>query len=316
MKAVNQPVDKCRRFLWRLGRNLLCTTPIGLRLLFPSHVLAARFGRDDADYAISVFVHHYRQLCAAGFRSTDKILEVGPGRNLGTALLMWAVNHSREERPVTVFLWDAFPNMHVTPDSLRQTAQALLETPALSSLREVGIDEGMTRSVLGAVACGKIWADVRYRVQPVSELLVSAEVTGVGLVYSQAAIEHVWDVAKLWRSLIGITRSGGWHSHVIDLADHGRRESNYIEMLEWSPWAYWLTMRFIPGAVNRWRACQHFEFIAAHGLRVVHVSRQIQKGLPIPRQRIAQVFRTLPETELCTTNLDVVALKISVLDDL
>jgi hypothetical protein len=118
-------------------------------------------------------------------------------------------------------------------------------------------------------------------------------------------------VAKLWRSLTGITRSGGWHSHRIDLADHSRRESNYIEMLEWSPWAYWLTMRFIPGAVNRWRACQHLEFIAAYRLRVVHASREIQKGLPIPRQCIAQAFRRLPETELCTTALDVVALKMS-----
>ena len=58
MKAVNQPVDKFRRFLWRSGRNLLCTTPIGRRLLFPSHVLATRFGRDDANHTISVFVHH------------------------------------------------------------------------------------------------------------------------------------------------------------------------------------------------------------------------------------------------------------------
>jgi hypothetical protein len=70
-------------------------------------------------------------------------------------------------------------------------------------------------------------------------------------------------------------------------------------------------MRFIPGAVNRWRACQHLEFIAAHGLRVVYASRQIQKELPIPRQRIAQIFRTLPETELRTTALNVVALKMS-----
>lgn len=307
---MKQPVDKCRRFLWRLGRNLLCTTSLGRRWLFSPHVLATGFGRDDAEYAIAVFVHHYRQLCAAGFRSTDKILEVGPGRNLGTALLMWAVNHAREEGPVTVLLWDVFPNMRVTPDSLQQTAQALLESPVLSSLREAGIDEGMTRSVLTAVACGKTWPDVRYHVQPISKLLVSAEVSNAGLVYSQAAIEHVWDVAKLWRSLIDITRSGGWHSHRIDLADHGRRKSNYIEMLEWSPWAYWFTMRFIPGAVNRWRACQHLEFITAHGLRVVHASREIQTALPIPRQRTARIFRTLPETKLCTTALDVVALKM------
>ena len=90
-------------------------SPWGRSLLFPSQSLATRFGRDDADYALSVFLHHYRQLSAAGFRTADKILEVGPGRNVGTSLLMWALNHARSGRAVTVILWDAFPTWSLMP---------------------------------------------------------------------------------------------------------------------------------------------------------------------------------------------------------
>jgi hypothetical protein len=75
--------------------------------------LTIRFGSGDADYALRVFLRHYRQLSAIGFLTADKILEVGPGRNLGTSVLMWAMNHSQVAGPVTVILWDAFPNMVV-----------------------------------------------------------------------------------------------------------------------------------------------------------------------------------------------------------
>jgi hypothetical protein len=84
--------------------------------------------------------------------------------------------------------------------------------------------------------------------------VAAGEANDVALVYSQAAIEHIWYVADLWRAIIGMTKPGSWHSHRTDLADHGCRESNYIEMLEWSPLGYWLTTRFVPGAINRWRA--------------------------------------------------------------
>ena len=83
---MKHTMTKAARFAWRAARNLLCVTPWGKRRLFPAQALANRFGRGDAEYALNVFLHHYRQLSAAGFHAVDKILEVGPGRNAGTAL--------------------------------------------------------------------------------------------------------------------------------------------------------------------------------------------------------------------------------------
>jgi hypothetical protein len=56
MKAMNQPVDKFKQFLWRAGRNLLSTTSIGRRWLFYSHVLATRFGRIERDLNLAILV--------------------------------------------------------------------------------------------------------------------------------------------------------------------------------------------------------------------------------------------------------------------
>jgi hypothetical protein len=271
-------------------------------------VLAHRFGRGDADYAVRVFLHHYRQLSAAGFRVADKVMEIGPGRNVGTSLLMWALNHSRSGRAVTVILWDVFPNMVVDADAFRGAARALLDTPAFHDLSDA-LPNDCVDQILNLVARGDILPDIRYRIQPMPELVAAGEANDFALVYSQAAIEHIWYVADFWRAIIGVTKSGGWHSHRIDLADHGRRQTNYIEMLEWSPISYWMTMRFVPGAINRWRASMHVEFLVEGGLNILSINRETRDTLPIPLSRIDRMFRSLNEFDLRTTALDVVGVR-------
>lgn len=303
-------IGKALRFGWRAARNLLCITTWGKSFLFPSQALAIRFGRSDADYAIRVFLHHYQQLSTSGFRVADKVMEVGPGRNVGTSLLMWALNHSRSGREVTVVLWDVFPNMVVDADALREAARALLDSPAFCDALEV-LSGDRVDQALGMVARGDLLPDIRYRVQPLSELIAAGEAKEITLLYSHAAIEHIWHVADFWRAIIDMTKPGAWHSHRIDLADHGRRETNYIEMLEWSPLGYWLTMRFIPGATNRWRASVHLDFLVRAGLKIVSTKRETRDALPIPPTRIDSRFRSLDELDLRTTAVDVVAIKVA-----
>ena len=305
---MNHSFQKAERFAWRVARNALCITPWGRNLLFPSQTLANCFGRGDADYALSVFLHHYRQLSATGFRSADKILEVGPGQNLGTSVLMWALNHSRAAGMVTVILWDVFPNMIVDANAVQEAARALLDSPVFHDVQKALPDDRMDQ-ILGAIARGELLGDIRYRVQPLPELIAAGEANDVTLVYSQSAIECIWNVADFWRAIIGLTKAGGWHSHRIDLSDHGRRETNYIEMLEWSPIGYYVTMRFIPGAINRWRASTHMTFLAEAGLKILSASRETREVLPIPRSRINRMFRSLDEVDLRTTAIDLVAVK-------
>ena len=142
------------------------------------------------------------------------------------------------------------------------------------------------------------------------ELVASGEANDIALVYSQVAIEHIWDIAYFWRTIINLTRPGGWHSHHIDLADHGRRNTNYIEMLEWSPFVYWLTMRFVPGGINRWRASTHIDFLVQSGMNILSTKREARDTLPIPRTRIDRNFRSFDDLELRTTAVDLVAVKM------
>lgn len=298
------------RFLWRFSRNLLCLTPIGRRLLFPSDALAARFGRGDADYAWSVFSHHLAQLDAAGFEAADRILEIGPGRNLGTALLWWSLISSRNENePIEIVCWDVFKNAKPETDGFwAELAQALLAKPPGTL---PGQDGAGMQQRLRDVAEGRALPAIAYRVEPLAELETAMTRAGhaFDLIFSQAAIEHIWHIDAFWNAMGRLTAPNGWHSHRIDLADHGRRETNYIEMLEWSRFGYWLTMRFIPGAINRWRACQHLEKIAASAMQILLEQPSQRDHLPIRLCQLSPEFRRLREAELRTTALDVVAIR-------
>ncbi len=107
--------NKSLRFLWRVSRNFLCCVPVGRRLMFPQNRLSHDFGSGEAEYAWRVFYHHFTQLVDAGFNTAQRILEVGPGQNLGAALLWWAYCEISGKKPAEVVYWDVFENAN--PDS-------------------------------------------------------------------------------------------------------------------------------------------------------------------------------------------------------
>lgn len=297
------------RFAYRSTRNALCAVPATKDLLYPPAALAARFGSADLDYGVGVFSHHMRMLRAGGFDAGASILEVGPGRNLTTALLMWIVSTRTHGASANVVLWDEHRNMQVTAARVAELAGALAGSELLAEARAwlpADVDRTLER-----VALGELVPAITLQVRPLRELLKRPELFGRTLVYSHAALEHIWHIARFWDVIARLTADGGWHSHRIDLADHGRRETNYVEMLEWSAAEYWLTMRFVPGAVNRWRAGMHEQALRDRGLEIVSAHRDTHPMLPVPRARLAGGFRALPELELRTTALDVVARKRS-----
>lgn len=302
-------LKKLLRFGWRLGRNLACCHPAGQKLLFPQDRLATQFGRGDADYAWHVFMHHFAKLRQAGFSAADSLLEVGPGRNLGTALLWWA--HCRQVigTGVQVVCWDVFKN--ATPEAPGfwvTTAKELLAAgPEGERLPAPHLEE--LRRCLEEVASGLLQTNILYRVEPLEDFeaaMIAGELR-FGLIYSHAAIEHIWHIEAFWDAVRRLTAPGGWHCFRIDLADHGRRNGNYVEMLEWPEWAYQVSMKHIPGATNRWRAHQHLRKLGDLGMQIVIQEREQRPQLPIARDRLAEPFRSMDEAELRTTAVDIVA---------
>lgn len=68
-------------------------------------------------------------------------------------------------------------------------------------------------------------------------------------------------------------------------------------------------MRFIPGAINRWRAIQHIEKMKSLGMKIKHTNRHQEKTLPVAVESIHEDFRLMGEVELRTIAADIVALK-------
>lgn len=300
---------KLARFVWRASRNLGCLVPGGKSLLFPADQLAARFGPDDLDYGVRVFEHHWSRLISCGFEGAHSILEVGPGRNLVTALLLWATLTGRtDQQSVTITLWDAFPNMRVDDATIADLARALLQRDEIDRLAQAEVSPTFKRN-LQDVAAGGVRIEIAYSVAALADFFAS-RTQRFDLVYSHAAIEHIWEIDRFWEAVIAATRPNGWHSHRIDLADHGRRSTNYIEMLEWSAHAYWLMLRFVPGATNRWRACHHLDFVQARTLEVLRAELTLRPHLPVRKGSLARPFRDLQEEDLKAVALDLTARRV------
>lgn len=306
MKLKKKPA----RFLWRASKNVLCVAPFTRQMLFSQDKLSLSFGRGDADYAWQVFQHHYYMLKNSGFSVCTKILEVGPGRNLGSSLLWWAYCALNTSSEVKVVCWDVFRNASPEANDYWENlaGELLGKQPDLSE----EVDLGPILGVLKQVASGRLQPKIDYYVGPLEalEAEIGRQTEKFDLVYSHAAIEHIWNIDVFWETIVKLTGSNGWHSHRIDLADHGGRDSNYIEMLEWSKLGYWLTMRFIPGATNRWRAGHHLHKLADLGVVVKDVYRETREQLPIPLSKLDSEFKGLTEDELRTTAIDFIGVKL------
>jgi hypothetical protein len=298
---MNSSATKVRRVIWRIGKNALCVVPASRQLLFPADRLACRFGPDDAGYAWSVFLTHADRLRAAGYTGARSLLEAGPGRNIGTALLWWTGETIRSGR-ASVVLWDVFANASVTPAAWQECARRLLETQPADSAVPAGTGE-----LLAAVADGTAQPRIDYLVCSHEELARRSALEPFGLIYSHAALEHAWSIGATWRSLAAVSASAGWLSIQIDLADHTFRDTNYIDMLAYPEPLYWLMTRFIPGGTNRWRAGDHLAAVQRLGFRVVAEHRALRSALPVHKERLSGRFRALDDRELQTEAVHLIA---------
>lgn len=194
-------------------------------------------GSDSARYCYSVWFRHLLMLDRCGFKiSGAKIGELGPGDSLGiglAALLSGATcyvgldivaysikadlekmldellgMYSRNERIPD----DAeFPRVRPQIDSYEFPSHAVdwrnfpAKAEAIRNHIKDGLNEG---SLLG------------YRVPWTS--LPHIDEASLDLIFSQAVLEHVDDLAETYQAMFAWLKPGGYASHVIDFKAHGR----------------------------------------------------------------------------------------------
>lgn len=133
------------------------------------------------------------------------------------------------------------------------------------------------------------------------------EKESVDMIYSQAVLEHVDDLASTYEELYRWLNPGGFMSHQIDFRSHGVAR-------KWNGhWAYsdpvWRVLRaWWPYLINREPHSRHIELLRRLGLEIV-CDVMIRTHAGIHREQLAPRFRSLSDEDLTTSGAFVQAVK-------
>lgn len=216
---------------------------------------------------------------------TANVLELGPGYNFGHALIMashgmWLTLADRFLAP-----WD--PGFH--PALYAAVAEAWS-----------GPDAALRRTLEKQTYSGSIGL-----VGQSAEALTSLADGSFDLVFSNAVLEHVYDMRAVARELARVTRPGGYSSHQIDFRDHHDFErpleflliddDEYVQARAQDHWE----------RGNRLRVHETEAIFAEAGFEVISVLRNDEVDADyladfLPRLRATGRYPEAPEDSLAT----------------
>jgi len=206
---------------------------------------------------------HYGQIprdALAGIR----VLEIGPGANLGVALLFIA--HGARE----VICVDRFESDR--DDDFNRKLYAALVNSLSGEARE------RARACLdatGLITGGRI----QYRFgSPVEEIDRAFEPRSFDLIVSRAVLEHVYSPEQAWRSMDHVLKPGGHMLHKVDFRCHNFYEHLHpLHFLTVSDWLWNLVSAPDP-TLNRARLSRYTSLLAKYGYRdatyITHITGQ------------------------------------------
>lgn len=274
-------------------------------------------GSHDPAYCHDVWTRHWAALRAAGMTEVpETVLELGPGRSIGVGL---AALLSGAERA-----WALDVETHADIDGnlavLEALAARLYESrgapqeggePPLTAADAARLTDPARRAAIAeairALPRAGTSARLRY-IAPWSDPDVLPP-GSVGLMVSQAVLEHVMEPAALYDAAARWLKPGGWMRHVIDLRSHGTTKAwNGHWALRDPLWRLLVGRR--SHLINRLTASDHLALIEAAGLEVVAAKRREEDPADgIGRDALAPRFRAMAEADLHCSGLKVIARK-------
>jgi hypothetical protein len=256
----------------------------------PASLYVGTGGTDSAEYCYAVWLRHLLFMSESGVTQLPgSVVELGPGDSIGVGLAAVAsgvqryvavdvVEHAIAERNLALFDrivelvrgrapmpgLETFPEMTFSPAGnfpAALLADAVLEPATrpdrIQSLRAQLRDGG-----------GQAF---RYRAPWHAEQVV--EPGSVDLVMSQAVLEHVEDLAGIYRASFQWLRAGGHASHQIDFRSHGLF-SAWDGHWTCKPWLWRMFRGRREYLINRLPLGVHLECARQAGFEVVKVIRQ------------------------------------------
>jgi SAM-dependent methyltransferase len=218
-----------------------------------------------------------------------RVLECGPGDSLGVGVLALA------KGAASYCAIDRFP---VSFEPCRESAifRELLSSLAPEERRRV-------EEVIAVDSGGARLANDRFQYFnsiPLEEASRRLGKQRFDVVFSNAVLEHVKDVASALRSMRELLAPGGIMAHDVDLRSHQNFERHELHFLEYSP-AVWRAMTSNTGEPNRVRLPEYRRILEDLGFADVDIrvkSRFDPELLRRIRPRLAPPFRALSDDDL------------------
>jgi len=281
--------DSMSRIPWWLklsAKMILARLPFGYAL-WRKLGLFRHGAMDTSDYAIRVFEAHIERSGLSGQLRGKKLLELGPGDSIATAII--AAAHGAE-----AILVDAGSFVRADVSSYRDIVNRLAEGP-----NDLPIDLGKCDSIEKLLE--------RSRALYLTDGLQSLrriESASVDLIFSQAVLEHVrcHEFLETMQECRRILKPGGIASHQVDLRDHLGGALNNLRFWE----TVWESKLFMGSGfyTNRIRYSEMLELCREAGFTIRSTSTRKWEQLPTPKHKLDKQFSKLPDEELCVSTFD------------
>jgi SAM-dependent methyltransferase len=206
---------------------------------------------------------HYGQVARSDLAGA-RILEIGPGANLGVALL-FAAHGAREVVCVDRFESDR-------NDELNRALYAGIVASLTGEARERAVS---CLDNAGMVGTGTITCHFG---QPVEQIDAAFDAGSFDLIVSRAVLEHVYSPEQAWRSMDHVLRPGGRMLHKVDFRCHSFYEHKHpLHFLTVPQWLWGLVSAPDP-TLNRARLSRYTALLAKYrycdSTYVTHVTGQ------------------------------------------
>ena len=283
-------------------------------------ILRGTGGTDTARYCYTVWLRHLVRLRRAGLAGIPAVVaELGPGDSIGiglAALLSGAdryhaldvVPRAFSSRNLEIFdelatLFRARTPIPGNPEFPRVLPPADDEAFPFGGVElERSLAPARVAALRDELAQGGGRA-IRY-VAPWSDAGV-VEPNSVDLLYSQAVLEHVNDLAATYDAMRRWTRPGAWVSHSIDFKCHGM-DPRWNAHWACSDAEWRLIRGNRPYLLNREPCATHLAMLAAHGFTVHDVIREKMPSA-IERRQLSRRFAAISDEDLATSGVFVAA---------
>lgn len=239
--------------------------------------------------AFDCFLNHYNRVEFAGKGSGFMQLELGPGDSLFSALAGYSHGCAGT--------WLVDAGKHACTDVI---------------LYRDMLDYIASKNLPVPEACGAVSLDamlIKLNSKYLTEGLASLRtipVESVGFIWSNAVLEHIrrdefFDTMKELRRIL---RPGGACSHTVDLKDHLGASLNH---LRFSPEFWERDVIYKSGFyTNRLRYSEMIGLFQSAGFSVNVLSVSRWEKLPLPKSKLYESFRSLPDDELRVSGFNVI----------